>query len=122
MAFAQMFPEIVHQLVCLDAPPVDRRAFPELNVTTDIMIEEAHALGNLSHLGLLSARKHIERVIKDPVLKQALQFNLNDDATWACNIASIYQNKNEIYSYDDFGSYYGPTLFINGEHSYQRPI
>lgn len=117
-----MFPELVHQLVSLDAPPIDRLLHPELNGPTEVMINRAFGLGDLSHLGFEGARKHIEKEIDDPQLRQALQLNLNADATWNCNIKAIHQNKLEIFTYRDYGRFYGPTLFINGELSYQRPI
>jgi pimeloyl-ACP methyl ester carboxylesterase len=106
----------------MDAPPIDRLLFPKLNVPTEVMINKAFALGDLCYLGLEGARKHIEKSIEDPQLRQALQLNLNGDATWACNMRAIHNNKSEIFTYRDYGTYYGPTLFINGELSYQRPI
>jgi hypothetical protein len=64
-----LFPELVHQLVSLDAPPIDRLLYPELNGSTEAMIDRAFALGDLSHLGLEGARKHIEKAIEDPQLR-----------------------------------------------------
>jgi hypothetical protein len=56
------------------------------------MIDAANELGDLSHLGLAEAKKRIE-LIPDPVLKQALQFNLKDDGTWSVNIKAVHRNK-----------------------------
>lgn len=56
MTFAALFPELVHQLVSLDSPPVDRSNFPELNVVLDNFLDGALALGDLNHLGDAGAR------------------------------------------------------------------
>lgn len=85
------------------------------------MIDAANELGDLSHLGLAEAKKRIE-LIPDPVLKQALHFNLKDDGTWSVNIKAVHRNKKYIFGYLDYGPYTGPTLFINGAKSYQRKI
>ncbi len=41
MMFASMYPNLVDRLVSLDASPVDRRAMPHLNESSQRMIEEA---------------------------------------------------------------------------------
>jgi hypothetical protein len=79
-------------------------------------------VGDLRHLGQDGARKHIEATISDRVLKEALIFNLNEDASWSVNIRSLHANKKAILSYDHHGPFHGPVLFINGADSYQRPI
>lgn len=52
MTFASLFPELVHQLVSLDAPPVCRLSYPQMNAVTEQLIDSAYAMGDLSHLGL----------------------------------------------------------------------
>lgn len=84
----------------LDAPPVDRLNFPHLNTPTEFLIDSAYAIGDLSGLGFDGAKKHIDKTVNDPVLKQALLFNLEDDATWSCNINAIYHSKKDLFAYN----------------------
>jgi len=60
--------------------------------------------------------------VKDRVLREALIFNLKDDATWSANFAALNANKKALLAFENVGQYFGPTLFINGANSYQRPI
>ena len=68
LTFACAFPELVHQVVSLDAAPVDRLKYPRFNLTTQRMINRAFEIGDLSHLGYDGARRHIEAVVDDPIL------------------------------------------------------
>ena len=122
MTFASLFPELVYQLVSLDAPPIDRLLYPHLNKPTESLIDAAYAIGDLSHIGMDGARKYIDKNIEDPVLKQALLFNLEEDASWSCNMRAIYRNKKDLFTYHNYGTFEGPTLFLNGAQSYQREI
>jgi len=92
LTFACAFPDIVHQIVSLDAAPVDRLQHPHLNFTTEEMINQAFAIGDLRHLGYDGARKHIEASVEDPILRSALLFNLSADGGWDCNLAAIHDN------------------------------
>lgn len=86
MTFAAMFPDLVHRLVSLDASPVDRRAMPHLNESSERMIEEAIRLGSLEGMGLKNAIKKIKTEVKDEVLQTALLFNLNSDCSFQVNL------------------------------------
>ncbi len=82
MAYACMFPNNVNRLVSLDASPVDRMAYPHLNVTSQKMIENAIALGSLKGMTLENAIKKIKNDVHDQILQTALLFNLNEDGTF----------------------------------------
>lgn len=47
MTFAGLFPELVHQLVSLDSPPVDRSHLPEINKSLDLLLNGALEVGDL---------------------------------------------------------------------------
>lgn len=49
-------------------------------------------------------------------------FNLNEDATWSVNLKAFKHNKTGIFGFPDHGPFYGPSMFINGANSFQRPI
>jgi esterase len=120
--FACSHPDLVSQLVILDAPPVDRLSFPSLNLPTQGLINAAYAVGDLSSLGYKEAKRSIESEVKDDLLKSALLFNLNERAGWDCNMQAIYDNQDNLFAFDHTGVYNGPVLVLNGADSYQRKI
>jgi len=123
MAYACMFPKSVSRLVSLDASPVDRRAYPHLNATSEEMIENAIALGSLKGMTLENAVMKIKSEVRDQVLQTALLFNLNKDGTFQVNLQAIYDNQEHIYGFPDLGQTFdGPCLMLNGAESFQREI
>ena len=65
MTFACMYPHLVNRLVSLDASPVDRMAYPHLNESSELMIEQAVALGSLQDMPLETAIKKIKAEVND---------------------------------------------------------
>ena len=85
------------------------------------MVEEAYNFGLKLRRHGLSRRQTMNRIkqhIRDPVLKNALLFNLRDDGRFDCNLRAIYENQEDIHGYEPGGTFSGPTLLINGEKSF----
>ena len=124
MAYSCMFPNKVSRVVSLDASPVDRGDCPHLNSTSEEMIENAIALGSLTHLTLPEAIKKIKSEVSDPVLQSALLFNLNQDCSLQVNLQAIHDNQQNIYGFPKGfdHTFDGPCLMLNGADSFQREI
>lgn len=123
MTFATLFPELVHQLVSIDMPPLDRNKpeFKSINDNTEKLIDTAYSiLCDLSNLGVTGIPKALD--VTDPKLCHALKSNINPDASLSVNIEALYHNKHALFGYPSHGRFYGPTLFINGENSFQKAV
>lgn len=92
MTYASLFPADVSGIVSLDASPVDRNLYPSLNASSQRMIEDALAVGNLTGLTEKEAKMAISRRVVDPILQSALLFNLREDGSFSCNLEAIYSN------------------------------
>lgn len=123
MTYASLFPADVSGIVSLDASPVDRNLYPALNASSQRMIEDALAVGNLTGLSEKEAKMAISRQVADPILQSALLFNLREDGSFSCNLEAIHSNQELIYGFEKTGgSYNGPCLMVNGARSFQREI
>ena len=103
-------------------PPVDRNqpGYKALNESTERLIDTAYRLRDINKLGFEGAHRALDQI--DPQIAFALKYNLRPDATWSVNIEALFRNKKELFGYPDNGSFFGPTLFLNGEDSFQDPV
>lgn len=115
MEMAMRKPERIHKLVVLDIAPVQYSAHH------DEVFAALHAIKPQA----LKTRQDAEAVFKqfltEPALISFLMKNLQRDQqghfSWRINLPVLYRDYDKILMGNSQGNFFGPVMFIKGEHS-----